>query len=282
MKEKSYAKINVALNVVKALSNGYHELDMINVTIRLHDTIKVKFNKTGEIKLSSNDHHLPVDDTNTVVKIIQKVKQQFKLDFGSDVYIQKRIAQQSGLGGGSGNAAAILKLLNKKFKLKMTPVQMINFVKPISSDAPYQLINYPSRVKKMGEDVKPFECKLKGKLFVIKPKSGNSTQKVFENLKDETMDHPNINKVERAMKDGNSELLSKHVTNSLLKSACELNKDIEPIIEKLKNLGFEVVSMSGSGSTCFAYSKNKKVYKAAKNYFVKDNYDVCKSYSFIK
>lgn len=98
--------------------------------------------------MSSNDHHLPVDDTNTVVKIIQKVKQQFKLDFGCDVYIQKRIPQQSGLGGGSGNAAAILKLLNKKFKLKMTPVQMINFVKPISSDAPYQLINYPSRVKK--------------------------------------------------------------------------------------------------------------------------------------
>lgn len=90
----------------------------------------------------------------------------------------------------------------------------------------------------MGEDVKPFECKLKGKLFVIKPKSGNSTQKVFENLKDETMDHPNINKVERAMKDGNSELLSKHVTNSLLKSACELNKDIEPIIEKLKKFRF--------------------------------------------
>ena len=282
MKEKSYAKINMALNVVKTLQNGYHELDMINVSIRLHDTLKVKFNNSGQIRLVSNDTQLPVDDTNTVVKIVKKVKDQFKLDFGCEIYIYKRIPQKSGLGGGSGNAAAILKLLNKKFKLKMTSIQMINFVKSVSLDAPYQLINFPSRVKKMGEIVKPFECKLKGKLFVIKPKSGNSTKEVYDNLKEEGMDHPNINKVERAMEEGNSELLSKHVGNSLYQSACEINKYIAPLIQKLKNIGFEVVSMTGSGSTCFAYSKNKKLYKIAKNTFVKDDYDICKSYTLMK
>ena len=281
MKEKSFAKINMALNVVKTLNNGYHDLDMINVSVRLHDTIKIKFNQTGEIKLTSDDTNLPTDEKNTVVKVIQKVKNQFRLDFGCNIFIKKRIPQCSGLGGGSSNAAAVLNLLNKKFKLNMNSIQLINFIKPISSDAPYQLFTIPSRVKKTGEDLKPFECKFKGKLFVIKPKSGNSTKEVFENLKEDMLVHPNINKVERAMKDGDIMLLSKHVGNSLLETACSLNKDIEPLLKELRGIGFEIVGMSGSGSTCFAYSKNKKLYRLAKNHFVKEQYDICDNYRII-
>ena len=281
MREKSYAKINIALNVIKTLPNGYHDLDMINVSVKLHDTLKIKFNNTGEIKVTSTDETLPTDERNTVVKIIQKVKEQFKLDFGCNVQIIKRISQQSGLGGGSGNAAAMLLALNKKFKLNMTPIQLINFVKPISSDAPYQLFTIPSRVKKTGEEVKPFDSKIKGKIFLIKPKSGNSTKEVFDTLNEETMGHPNINKVERAMKEGNIALLAKHCANSLTESAIALNKDVEPILKELKGMGFEVVGMSGSGSCCFAYSTNRKLYRLAKNHFVKENYDICDAYKII-
>ena len=281
MKEKSYAKINMALNVIKKLPNGYHELDMVNVSIKLHDKIKIKWNQTGEIKVVSNDTNLPIDDSNLIVKVIKKVKEQFKLDFGCEIFILKRIPQQSGLGGGSSNAATILSLLNKKFKLNMTPIQLINFIKPISSDAPYQLYTLPSRVKKTGEEVKPFECKIKGKLFVVKPKSGNDTKEVFTQLNEENLNHPNINKVERAMKENDIALLSKHVGNSLIETATSLNKDIQPILDSLKEIGFEVVGMSGSGSSCFAYSKNKKLYKVAKTKFTKDNYELCSAYRII-
>ncbi len=282
MREKSYAKVNLAINVLNRLSNGYHDLDMINVSIRLHDTIIMKFHHDSEIrKITSNDENVPTDENNIVIKVIHKVQQTFKLNFGYEIHIIKRIQQQSGLGGGSGNAAAVLKILNKKFHLNMSAVQMINFIKPISSDAPYQLFSLTSRVRKTGNDVSPFDSKLKGKILIVKPKSGCSTKDVYAGLNLNDLIHPNINKVEKAMKEGDVDLLSRHVGNSLLESAMKLNPDIEPILKELKSFGFEIVGMSGSGSACFAYSKNKKLYRLAKAQLVKDNYDICKAYRII-
>lgn len=282
MIEKSYAKVNMAINVINRLPDNYHNLDMINVSISLHDTIKVKFHHDENIKIiTSNDVDLPTDETNIISKVIEKVKTVCKVKFGYEVNITKRISKESGLGGGSANAATMLKILNKKFHLKMTPIQMVNFIQTISSDAPYQLYNLPSRVSKKGSDVSPFESKIKGKLFIVKPKSGCNTKEVYANLNLDDLVHPNINKVERAMKEGDVALLSRHVGNSLLDAATKLNPDIEPILNELKGLGFEVVSMTGSGSACYGYSKNKQVYRLAKARFAKDNYDIFGAYKII-
>ena len=279
MKRTNCAKINLALNVVKKLPNGYHELDMVNVCVNLKDSVSIKFNKSGKINVTSNNENLPTDDKNVVVKVIEKVKDQFKLDFGCDVYINKNIPLNSGLGGGSGNAAATLKILNKKFKLNMSQIQLINFIKSISSDAPFQLVEYPSRVKGIGDIVKLINSNFHGKVLIVKPFEGNSTEEVFNNLNLETCSHPNINKVEKALMENNYSLLGKHVGNSLLESAVKSCPKISETIDALKDLGFEIVSLSGSGTSVFAMSKNKKLFKLAKATLNKDKYELVGVYN---
>lgn len=278
MRKTNFAKVNVALDVVKKLPNGYHELDMVNVCVRLKDVVYMKLNDSGKINISSNVEKVPTDETNLVYKVILKVKEQFKLEFGCDVYLKKRIPLESGLGGGSGNAAAALSMLNKHFKLGMNQLQLINFIKPVSSDAPFQLIELPSRVKGIGDVVKPLDTTFKGKFLLIKPFEGNNTEKVFKNLDLANCVHPNINKVERAIVNRDVSLLSKHVGNSLLDAAIMETPKIKEIMDTLKEIGFEVVGLCGSGTTLYAYSKNKKLYKVAKSVFNKEDFELFGTY----
>lgn len=280
MKIKNYAKVNIALNVVKKLDNHYHELDMCNVCVSLKDTMNVRFHKhQDEIKIICKNDKVPTDETNTMVQVIQKVKKQFHLQFGCEITLNKQIPLESGLGGGSGNAAALLELLNEHFKLKMNKLQMINFIKDISADACYLLTSVPARVKGCGEIIKPFKNHLTGKLFLVKPISGVETKKVYQAIKVNEVIHPNLNKICDAMRENDVDMLKKYIGNSLQAAAIQINPEIQTTLEKLKTCGFEIVSMSGSGSTCFAYSKNKKCYQLAKKVFSNPNYELAKAYT---
>ena len=157
--------------------------------------------------------------------------------------------------------------------------QLINFIKSISSDAPFQLVEYPSRVKGIGDIVKLINSNFHGKVLIVKPFEGNSTEEVFNNLNLETCSHPNINKVEKALMENDYSLLGKHVGNSLLESAVKNCPKISETIDALKDLGFEIVSLSGSGTSVFAMSKNKKLFKLAKATFSKEKYELVGVYS---
>ncbi len=284
MKKYNYAKINIALNIVnKSKPQNLHDLDMVNITIQLKDEVKANFKKDGnEIIIECNHPQVPLDQQNLVYKVIEKYKRIFNLQFSCHIQIKKCIPVQSGMAGGSGNAAAMLDLLDKFFKTKMTVLQKMRFLESITSDGPYMLLSTPCRVKGKGEQVIPIESKLKGKILVIKPKSGCETKKVYEQLDYKNLIHPNLNKVEFALKQNNYPLLAKHVDNSLLISACKINNEIEDIINRLRTCGFEIVSLTGSGSTCFALSKEKFPYKTAKKVFKKENYELCEVYSIRK
>lgn len=280
MKAKNYAKVNLSLNVVRKLNNNYHELDMCNVCVSLKDTIKVVFHKDNEdVNIFCEQKQVPTDDSNTMIQVINKAKRQFNLHFGCDIYLDKKIPLQAGLGGGSGNAAAMLEVLNEHFRLKLSKLQMINFIKDISADACYLLTSVPARVKGCGEIIKPFKNKLKGKLFLVKPLSGVETKKVYQAIKVSEVTHPNLNKICDAMRNDDVGMLSKYIGNSLQEAAIQLNPEIKVILDQLKECGFEVVGMSGSGSACFAYSKNKKCYQIAKKKFVGGQYELAKAYT---
>ena len=185
MKKNNYAKINLALNVIdnKKPSN-YHELDMINVTISLKDSVKIKFvkNDLNETIIKCNNESIPVDNTNLVYKVIEKFKKVFSLSFSCFVYINKKIPISAGLAGGSGNASATLDILNQHFKTNMSLKQKMKFIENITTDGPYMLVGLPCRVKGNGNIISPIKYNLKAKMLIVKPKIGCNTKEVFSSL----------------------------------------------------------------------------------------------------
>lgn len=278
MIKRSYCKINLALNVInKNKPNGLHDLDMFNICVSLYDVISLKFsNENDDIIITCNNPFVPLNESNLVYKVIEKFKKQFKLSFKVEVKIKKNIPLEAGLGGGSSNASCVLNMLDDYFKTNMSVTQKIKFIEPITSDGAYFILSTPSRVKGNGNNIIPIKSKLKGKVLLIKPKKGCSTKDVYSTIDYKTIPHPNINKIEQAIKDNDFTLLSKHVDNSLIDSACKANEEIEEVLSRLKTCGFEIVCMSGSGSSCFAISNSNKPYKLAKQIIHKENYELVK------
>jgi len=281
---KSYAKINLALNVLnKTKPDSYHELDMLNVSISLFDTLLFKVSeKNDDIIITCNNPNIPVDERNLIYKVIIKFKKVLNKHFSITVKLTKNIPSEAGLGGGSSNAAATLNYLDNHFKTNMSLTQKINFIKDITADGPYMLVNKTSRVKGKGEIISPIDAKLKYKVAIVKPSFGFSTKEIFSNLDYKNLVHPNMNKIEDAIKNNDFSYLSSHVENSLYNACKTINPNIEIIKNKLKECGFELVSLSGSGSAIFAISSKKEAYKNFKKSFNKADYELIGIYNIIR
>jgi 4-diphosphocytidyl-2-C-methyl-D-erythritol kinase/energy-coupling factor transport system substrate-specific component len=164
----------------------------------------------------------------------------------------------------------------------MSLKQKMKFIENITTDGPYMLVGLPCRVKGNGNIISPIKYNLKAKMLIVKPKIGCNTKDVFSSLDYKKLKRYNINKIQEALSNNDLDLLSSHIGNSLLPSAININKDILDVINRMKTCGFEIVSMSGSGSTCFAISKRKYPFKKAKEIFDKEKYDLIKVCKIIK
>ena len=108
----AYAKINLSLDITGRREDGYHTVDMVMQSVSLCDRVRVTLNDTGEVTLKCSKPHIPCDGRNTAYKAAQYYFDSTGVPFGADIYIEKHIPDQAGMGGGSADAAAVLKLLN--------------------------------------------------------------------------------------------------------------------------------------------------------------------------
>lgn len=271
---KSYAKINISLNIKYKRDDGYHELDSVMVPIELHDSLIISDLKTA------SDNFVTVDDFsnglvhyNLVGSAIDALSKKYKFNNKYRVYIHKNIPMQAGLGGGSSNAATIMKTVNGILKLGATNEEMIKLAAPLGADIPFFILGVPARCRGIGEIVEPIEIKNNYQVLVVKPTSGCSTKEVFALCDKKPYPQVDIETVLKALREGDDDLLASVMGNSLEASAMELVPEIKTIKDRLKDMGFKLVLMSGSGSTVFALSTNTALLKKAQkeledDYFV--------------
>ena len=283
MLRKSYAKINLALNVTnKNKPDKMHSLDMVNFTISLYDKISIRFieNKKSSTIITCNNANVPTDKNNLVYKVVEQYRNLFKKDFSCIIHIIKNIPLESGMGGGSSNAAVVLKMLDYHYETDMTVIQKSKFMENITSDGPYFIVSpYASRIRGTGNILDPIYCNFKYQVALVKPRSGCSTKEVYGNLDYKNLVHPNINKIIDSIEKNDFSGVQRHCGNSLQNSAMNINKDIKDILQRLECCGFEIVMLTGSGSTCFAISNKKLPYKHFKQLFNKDDYELVGIYN---
>ena len=265
MIELANAKINLCLNVVQKRNDGYHELEMVMVPLALHDVLTIE--EAAEIVITSDDSNMPCDSSNTIYKAIIIMKETFSISSNYKVHVKKRIPMQAGLAGGSSDAAATVRAINKLAKLNLSEERLISLAKQIGADVPFCIVNKPALVKGIGEFITPFIIKGQYHVLLVKPSRGVSTKEAFQTLDFTNTIHPNVELMRESLIIGNEDMIKDSLQNTLEQSAFELVPEIKTIKNELIEYGFEMVLMSGSGSTVFALSENEKLIESAKDVF---------------
>lgn len=261
---KSYAKINIGLDVVQTREDGFHDLDMVMVPIQFHDSVLIREIKNKpDNYVTMDDYSLLVFKHNLATFAIDALAAKYKFQNKYRIMIHKIIPIKAGLGGGSSNAAATLNGINKILKLGATDEELIDIAKTIGADVPFFIKNKPMRCKGVGEKMEPIEIKNNYYCLIVKPKEGCSTKEVFTLSDSQERKHVNIDNIVKALAEGDDDLLAKELDNSLEEAATQIVPEIAIIKQELKDLGLKIVGMTGSGSTVFALSTDKKQLKKA-------------------
>tara|TARA_B100000513_G_scaffold191057_1_gene116050 strand:- start:437 stop:1282 length:846 start_codon:yes stop_codon:yes gene_type:complete len=260
---KSYAKINLALNVT-GKRNSMHKIESIISFIDLHDLISIQNIKSNNHKISFyGKFSKNIKRENTVQKLLDLLDRSNLLKNKKfKISIKKNIPQEAGLGGGSMNAAAILNFFIKKKIIKLTKIKIEKLCNSIGSDVILG-INFSSSILKSNNQIKKFTKCPKYNTLLVKPNFGCSTKKIYSGVRKFTK--PNLNFPKKQMFSSN--YLIQQV-NALEKIAFLKYPRLKNIKLFLKNLNSPLfVRMTGSGSAICAYYQYSKDCKLAKIQF---------------
>ena len=252
----SNAKINIGLNITEKLPNGYHLLDMIMVPISLADKLEIKFNnQKGKLNISSNIKDIPCDEKNILYKVYKAFYEKAQIEPEDiDVYLEKNIPHEAGLGGGSSNGGFFLKELNKFHNFVLSDEDLSLVGKSVGADVPFFLKNTPCRVKGIGEKLEKIQNNLDCDVILVKPKFGVSTKKAYELYsKLDEKKFANIDEVLSGLKENNLKKVCENIENMLEQGLLIDDENIKNFRNRIKDTGLDFF-MSGSGSCYYILS----------------------------
>lgn len=262
MKVLAPAKVNIALNITGILEDGYHALDMIMAPISLYDEIEIEPSSKEEDEILFEGMEVP--QNNTVAKAIAQMRATFALSNHYKVKVKKNIPSQAGLGGGSADAAAIMKAIDQMEQLDLGLDRLIEVGKQVGADVPFCLVNAWARVKGFGEQIEPLDSDWKFNILLVKPKEGISTPQAFKLWDDSQRYQYDIDLVETALLKKSDELLYTTMGNALEDVAQDVLPVLKEIKEDMYNEGIVQAMMSGSGSSIMGFSVDESVLEEAK------------------
>ncbi len=259
MKVKARAKINLSLDIVDKRADGYHELDTIFSEIELCDYITIEKTASKNIEIECSDKTLSCGEDNLVYKAAGLLMDEFQAECGLSIYIEKNIPMGAGLGGGSSDAAAVLKALNEMLALGLSDEELRKRAVLLGADVPFFISGGTVRAKGIGDIIEPLEDIKLPPMIVVKPDVSVPTAfayKAFDSYSSKF--HPDIESLVRALEANDIYGIFKFVGNSFEGPVFEAYKQIPKIKERLLELGAGACVMTGSGSALFALFENSK------------------------
>lgn len=252
MKIKSYAKINIGLNILYKRLDSYHELESIMVLVDLYDTMNFEILETNEIKFSCNLDFLN-NDNNLIYRIAEYLQDKYYVSNGIKIHLDKIIPVSGGMGGGSSNAATTITSLNKLWNLNLSKEELYKIGIKFGADIPFCINQTPAVIKGIGEIIEPFEFKSDFNIIVVKMPFGLSTKKIFDNFDASIAPQYSINSVKKALIDNNRENFINFLGNNLEEVSIEFKPEIQTVKNILKQNGCFTSLMSGSGPTVLGF-----------------------------
>jgi 4-diphosphocytidyl-2-C-methyl-D-erythritol kinase len=267
---KAPAKINLSLDVLHKREDGYHEVEMIMTTIDLADRLELTLLEQNEIKIISHNRFVPDDQRNLAYQAALLLKERFHVKSGVEIAIEKTIPVAAGLAGGSSDAAAVLRGLNKLWKLGLSVDQLAEIGAEIGSDVSFCVYGGTALATGRGEVITKLPAAPTCWVVLAKPFIGVSTADVYRRLNINGIHHPQTKEMIRAIEQGDYEGVCGHVGNVLEDVTFALHPEVAQIKEQMKRFGADAVLMSGSGPTVFGLvhhdSRMQRIYNGLRGF----------------
>ncbi len=267
---KAPAKINLTLDVLHKRPDGYHEVEMIMTTVDLADRIGLETREDGAIHILSLDRFVPNDQRNLAYQAAKILKDMFKVKQGVSISIEKNIPVAAGLAGGSSDAAATLKGLNKLWNLGLSLDELAQIGTKIGSDVAFCVYGGTALATGRGEKIQELPSPANCWVILAKPTLGVSTADVYGNLKLDKITHPPTEQMIKAIEEKDFKLMCSSLGNVLEDVTLKLHPEVAVLKDQMKKFGADAVLMSGSGPTVFGLvnheSRVQRVYNGLRGF----------------
>lgn len=268
-KTKAYAKINLGLDVLGRLENGYHEVKMVMQTVGIYDELSFEKTEVG-IVVTTDSGEIPTDENNLIYKAAKLMIETYGISEGVRIHLKKNIPIAAGMAGGSTDAAATMKGMNRLFDLGCDMKELMELGVRIGADVPYCVMGGTALAEGIGEKLTALPPAPECILLIAKPDINVSTKYVYEHLDAEGVDeHPDIDGMVAAIEAESLQGILDRMGNVLETVTVKAHPIIDTIKERMKDLGAAEAMMSGSGPTVFGIftdeNKARKAYEQIKN-----------------
>ncbi|SDW79512.1 4-(cytidine 5'-diphospho)-2-C-methyl-D-erythritol kinase [Tepidimicrobium xylanilyticum] len=259
---ESYAKINLALDILYKRDDGYHEINTIMQQIDLKDRVVIR-NKDSGIDIQCNNKDVPIDRNNLVYKAWEKIREKTGINRGVGIIIDKKIPIAAGLAGGSSNGGAVLKGLNLLWDLNLSDEELMEIGKKIGADVPFCIMGGTAWARGIGEKL----TKLKGfsgyNILLANVGIPVSTEWVYKNMDLKSIHKRiDIEKVIKYMEEGNLLKLGQSIENVMESVVMTKYPQVKMVKEDMIKFGALGSLMSGSGPTVFGlFDDEEKLYR---------------------
>ncbi|MBQ2751819.1 MAG: 4-(cytidine 5'-diphospho)-2-C-methyl-D-erythritol kinase [Oscillospiraceae bacterium] len=254
---KAYGKLNLALDITGKLANGYHTICTVMQSVSLCNIITVTANKSGKITLSSDDKALPTDSGNTAYRAAALFLEQADTDkaVGLDIFIEKRVPYQAGMGSASADAAGVLRAVNAIFNDPLSENELSKLALKVGADVPFCLAGGTALAEGIGEKLTALAPLADCAFLILHPNKGMSTVEAYKKFDSVTEPLPLHGKdCADAVNSGDLKQISSHCEN-MFERCCDI-EDVFEIKASLKNSGALAACMTGSGTAVFGIFEN--------------------------
>ncbi len=265
MKLKAYSKINLLLDITGIKKNGYHSLFTVMQSVGLYDTITIERNGSDEITVSCDTDGVPTDKSNIVYKCAEKFFEYAGIskDKGIHIHIEKNVPFGAGMGGGSGDGAAVLVALNKLYGVNFSDKILCRIGVKVGADIPFCIVGGTALALDTGAVVAPLPDIKDYYIVIVKPEESVSTKEAYAAVDAvENMKHPKNNTMLELLADNESDKALKYCAN-VFEQAFDIPGRVD-IKDTFNKNGALAACMTGSGSAIYGiFDKEEFAEKSA-------------------
>lgn len=261
---RSYAKINLTLDVLNKRSDGYHNVEMIMQTLNLYDLVLVDRDASG-ISISTNLKYLANNEKNIAYKAAEAFYTTLGIKGGVKIMIHKNIPVAAGLAGGSGNAAAVLLAMNMLYNTGLSVDELCKIGLSLGADIPFCIQGGTQLAEGIGEILTPIKTIAAYYVLLVKPPINVSTPIIYNEIdRLKRTKKPNTQAMIKALENNDICSVAKNLCNVMENVTEGMHPIINGIKSKMLSDGALGASMSGSGPTIFGiFDDYNKAFKSA-------------------
>ena len=251
--EPAYAKVNLTLDVLGKRPDGYHDLQSVMQTISLRDDIEIDIGTGKPWKLVCSREDIPCDERNLAWKAAKVYCEAMNKDpNGLEIRITKRIPSQAGLGGGSADAAAVLRALNEHYGSPLSIMALAELGAQVGSDVPFCVVGGTAMVEGRGERLRMLPAMPDCVFVVCKPDFSISTPELFKKIDEKAIaKRPDNRAMESAILSGDLGRVAENLCNVFDPVVTEDHLELNYIKSIFNSYGSVGQQMTGSGSAVF-------------------------------